>query len=100
MSRYRLSRVARADLDEIWLYLARRGTPEIADRFIDTITERFALLSRQPEAGRAREEIGPGVRSFPVSPYVIYYRHDTRRGTLISRILHGRRDQAMFWSEA
>jgi plasmid stabilization system protein ParE len=47
--------------------------------------------------GRARVEFGAGVRSFVVESYVIYYRGD--RELLVSRVLHGRRDQAAAWSE-
>jgi hypothetical protein len=37
------------DLDEIWLYVAQRsGSLDIADRLIDSITDRFFLLATQP----------------------------------------------------
>jgi plasmid stabilization system protein ParE len=32
MSRYRLARQAKADLDEIWSYVARHSGPQLADR--------------------------------------------------------------------
>ena len=51
MSRLRLSRKARADLDEIWLYLARQQSLEAADHLIDSITERFSLLASTPDMG-------------------------------------------------
>jgi plasmid stabilization system protein ParE len=49
---HRLASEAEADLDEIWLYTAKEsGSVEIADRLIDSITERFLLLARHsPEA--------------------------------------------------
>ena len=42
MRRYRLSRPAKADLDRIWLRIARDADIEEADRFIDSITARFS----------------------------------------------------------
>lgn len=40
---------------------------DIADRVIDSITARFALLARQPYIGRRRDEdLRPGVRSLMV----------------------------------
>lgn len=43
---HRVSPRAEADLDEIWLYVAREsGNVETADRLIDAITDRF-LTSR------------------------------------------------------
>ncbi len=95
-SRLRLSRKARADLDEIWVYVARQQSLEAADHLIDSIMERFSLLVSTPGMGRRREEMGSGVRSFPVGNYVIYYRR-TKGGLRISRVLHGARDAGRFF---
>lgn len=97
MRRYRLARPAKADLDRIWLHIARKADIETADRLIDAITDRFPFLADMPEAGRARDEIEPGLRVFPVKKYLIYYRKAPRRGILISRILPGMRDQEDVW---
>ena len=96
---YRLSAIAEEDLDEIWSYVAEEASPTTADRHIDDIIDRFHLLAEQPGMGRARPEFGPGVRSFAVENYVIYYRHEGD-DVLIARILHGRRDQIAVWSES
>ena len=95
---YRLSALAELDLDEIWSYVAEEASPATADRLIDDIIDRFDLLTEQPRMGRARPEFGPGVRSFAVENYVIYYRQDD--DVLIARILHRRRDQMAAWSES
>jgi toxin ParE1/3/4 len=93
MKRIRVSHHARRDLDKIWHYIANdSSSPDIADRVIDSIVAHFALLARQPEAGRSREDIGPQVSSFPSGNYLIYYR-DSKSHLVISRILHGKRDQ-------
>jgi toxin ParE1/3/4 len=93
MRRYRLSRPAKADLDRIWLGIARDANIKKADRFIDRITARFPMLAGMPEAGRSSDEIEPGLRRFPAENYLIYYRRARRGGILISRIIHGMRDQ-------
>ena len=64
---HRVAPQAEADLDGLWYYVAKEsGSIEIADRLIDSITERFPLLSRNPRLGRRRdEELRPGLRSFP-----------------------------------
>ena len=92
MNRYRLSPLAELDLEEIWLYVAQDSGIVLADRLIDEIARRFGLLATHPDAGRSRDEIAPGLRSFPVKSYVIYYR-TSKQGVLVSRVLHGRRDQ-------
>jgi len=97
MSRYRLAALARADLDEIWLFTARKAGIAIADRLIDSITSRFPVLARMPQAGRERNDIEPGVRSFAIRKYVIYYRKARKSGIVISRVIHGERDQKHAW---
>jgi len=38
-----------SDLDDIWYYVAvKSGSVEIADRLVDSITERFYLLATHP----------------------------------------------------
>jgi toxin ParE1/3/4 len=64
---------------------------EIANRFIDTITERFLTLACFPYIGRSREEdFGPGYRSLAVEEYVIVYCIENE-DALILRVVHGRR---------
>lgn len=75
MARHRLAAKAKAELDEIWLYVARNsGSIEVADRLLESISERFLLLARNPRIGRPRDDLRPGLRSFPAGEYVIMYR--------------------------
>jgi toxin ParE1/3/4 len=81
----------------IWSYVAAdSGNEEIADRVIDSVSRRFDFLSNTPLGGRARDEVVPGLRSFPVGQYVIFYRV-VPTGALILRVMHGRRDVASFF---
>jgi toxin ParE1/3/4 len=89
---FRVSKDAERDLDEIFLYWAKRAGLSAADRIIDSIAERFWLVGEHPNAGRASEEIAAGVRCFPAGKYLIYYRR-TRACTEILHIFHGARDQ-------
>jgi toxin ParE1/3/4 len=93
MKRIRVSSLAERDLDEIWYEIAKRsGSIEIADRVVDSITDAFPLFAKNPEAGRQRDELKLGVRSFPVGRYLIYYRRSGQY-LVISRVIHGMRDQ-------
>lgn len=90
--RYRVSRQAKQDLNEIFDYWAGRAGLEVADRLIDRILERFWLLGEHPGAGRRSDEIAAGVRSFPAGKYLIYYRR--RRGRVeILHVFHGAQEQ-------
>lgn len=95
---HRLAPHAERDLDDIWLYVAKEsGSIDIANRLIDTITERFLALANFPYIGRSREEdFGPGYRSMPVGEYVIVYVVENG-DAFILRVVHGRRDLEMLF---
>jgi toxin ParE1/3/4 len=97
--RYRVTRDAEHDLDEIYLYWAKRAGPEAADRLIDSLVDRFWLLGEYPDAGRPAEDIAAGVRCFPAGKYLIYYRA-ARRRTDILDVFHGARDQRQSYKTA
>lgn len=90
MTEPKLTDQAEADLDEVWAYIAA-DNPDAADRMVDAVLESSRVHVRFPEMGRSREELRPGLRSFVVSPYVVFYR--PIEGTIeVLRILHGARD--------
>jgi toxin ParE1/3/4 len=92
LTQYRLARRARLDVLEIWRYIATENEAA-ADRFIDRLTHHFGLLGENPYAGRTRDELRPGYRSFPVGAYVIFYRV-AKPGVQVLHVVHGRRDLA------
>jgi toxin ParE1/3/4 len=89
----RVAPEAEAEIDEIWSYLATESSdPEVADRMIASITDRFYVLSRHPHLGRSRDhDLRPGLRSLSVGAYVIIHRIE-ERDVLILHVVHGRRD--------
>jgi toxin ParE1/3/4 len=90
---HRVAPGAEVELDGIWYYVAKEsGSIEIADRLIDSITERFFLLAHHPHIGRRRDEdLRPGLRSFPVGEYVVIYRIEDE-DVLILHVMRGSRD--------
>ncbi len=95
---HRLAPEAEAELDEIWYYVAKEsGSVEIADRLIDSITERFFLLASHPYMGRRRDDdLRPGLRSFPAGEYLIIYRV-ANEDALILHVARGSRNlEALF----
>ncbi len=80
-----------ADLEDIWLYIAR-DSPARADDFLDKL---YAFcngnLAAFPEIGTARAYLDREILTFPYKNYMIYYRYQTSLIEII-RILHGSRD--------
>jgi len=90
VSKLRISPRARADLIEIWSYIADDSAAN-ADAFIDKLFETMQLLAGKPGSGRHREELAPGMQSFPFGRYIIFYRVVTSAIEIV-RGLHGARD--------
>ena len=89
---------AESDLVDIWTFIAQNN-PTAADRMIAAIQKRSRLCVEFPEMGRSREELRAGLRSFVISPYVVFYRPVADTIEVI-RVLHGARDLAsLFDSE-
>jgi toxin ParE1/3/4 len=87
---YRLTRRARRDVLSIWNRVAK-DSESAADRFIDLLVHHFQILGDVPYAGRRRDELRPGYRSFPVGEYLIFYRI-MEPGIRIMHVVHGRMD--------
>ncbi len=90
MTEPRLTEQAEADLDELWAFISA-GSLAAADRMVDAVLEGSRMHVRFPSMGQNREELRPGLRSFVVSPFVVFYRpvDDTIE---VLRILHGARN--------
>ncbi|MDB5356326.1 MAG: hypothetical protein JWN24_2779 [Phycisphaerales bacterium] len=81
---------AERDLVAIGKHIAVRN-PRAAARMLDAFQEKFELLSRFPNGGTARDELEPGLRSFPVGNYVIFYLPFSD-GISVVRVVHGARN--------
>ena len=90
MRQLRVTDEARADLTENWLYVAQ-DNEDAANALTDRIVKTFEQLLIVPGMGRERNDIAPGLRSFPVGRYLIFYRF-IDEGLEIVRVLHGARD--------
>lgn len=90
MSRIQFTIQAGRDLEEIEAFISL-DNPDAAARLLVSVRETCALLARQPQLGRSRFELWPGLRGFPVGNYLIFYR-PAAEGIEVIRVLHGARD--------
>jgi toxin ParE1/3/4 len=65
---------AEADLADIWSYYRETAGRQVADTVVRSVGEICRMLEEHPRAGRARDEIRPGLRSVVSRPYVVFYR--------------------------
>jgi len=66
VNRYRFSRQAEQDLEDIWVYLTQQDEL-LADKQIAQILDRLPMLSQFPDMGKQREDLLVGLRSFLLS---------------------------------
>jgi toxin ParE1/3/4 len=84
--------LARADLQEIWSYVAEDDL-RAADALIDRLDRAAQMLAERPFIGRLRPDIHADVRGFSVGRYLLIYR-PIKGGVEIVRVVHGARDLA------
>ncbi len=84
------SPLAEHDLVGIWLGIMPDNI-DAADNLLRLIDNTCNLLASYPKIGRARNNLGYGLFSFPVGKYLIFYRINSS-GIEIARVLHGARD--------
>ena len=89
--RYVLSAEADQDIEDIFDYTQKEFGQDQAIKYISEFEELFAQLNDNPKMGKARDEIKPGLRSFPKASHVVFYRMLTNNIRIV-RILHGSRD--------
>lgn len=78
------------DIVDIWDYIADDSIAA-ADTWVDRLDTQLELLATQPLMGRTRDELMPGIRSFPFGRYVIFYMPHAS-GLDVVRLLHSARD--------
>lgn len=81
---------AQQDLRDIWRGLAEFGDLKRADDRIIVIRKKLLLLGQFPRSGRSRDHLLPGLRSLPVSGFMIFYRIRTTQFEIV-RVVDGRR---------
>ena len=90
MGRILRSKASEEDYREIWRFIAA-DNPDAADNLLRRFDEKLELYARNPGMGTMRENLGQGLRSFPVGNYLIFYRTAENAIELV-RVLHGARD--------
>jgi plasmid stabilization system protein ParE len=99
VKKLRISAAAERDLDAIRYYIATRsGHPDTASRFVESLVTRLSVLAPSPKAGKARARIEGDLRALPLGRYIAYY-HERARIVVVSRIIHGSREQASAFSK-
>ena len=90
---------ALADLEDIARAIRRAsGSRDVARRYVSRILDRCRHIATLPRAGRARDDLAPGLRTVPFERcLVIVYRLPEPDVVEITNVFHGARDYAALY---
>lgn len=83
----KLSKLAKEDLIDIWLYGENNWGAVSADRYLDSLDVFLRSLIHFPEKFPLRQEFKPSVRLAPFKSHLVVYIH-TEKYIQIVRVLH------------
>jgi len=86
--KYRISKKAIKDLNDIWIYTNSKWSLEQADRYYNLLINEFEYISNNFMTGKSMEHIKTGYRASIVKSYIVIYRKTENDIAEIIRILH------------
>ena len=70
---YSIRALARADLEEIWLFTFEEWGPEQANKYLESLFSICVWLSENPYSGKNREDLKKGYYCFPEVMHLVFY---------------------------
>jgi toxin ParE1/3/4 len=86
------SSAALADLAEFWSHYAAVAGRLTADKTVRDVGEACRAIAARPFAGRARNDVRPGLRSIAAGAVVVFYRVGRDERAEVLRVLDRRKD--------
>jgi toxin ParE1/3/4 len=83
--------MASSELEDILTYTANEWGSAQEAIMSDRISHAIDLIALNPHIGERRNELLPGMRGFPVEPYLVFYFPDAEQIEIL-RIVHARTD--------
>ena len=91
-SKYRISKQAIGDLNDIWIYTLHKWSKEQADRYYDLIIGEIEFIADNFMTGKSVEQTRKNYRMTKIKSHLIFYRKEEDDIVEIVRILHQRMD--------
>ena len=90
--KYRISKQAIKDLNDIWIYTFNKWSKEQADRYYDLIIGEIEFVADNYLIGKSVEQTRKNYRVTKIKSHLIFYRKAENEIIEIVRILHQRMD--------
>ena len=91
-NRFRISKQATNDLNDIWIYTFRKWSKDQADRYYNLIIEEIEFVADNFMTGKSVEQTRKGYRVTKIKSHLIFYKKAEDDIVEIIRILHQRMD--------
>tara|TARA_R110000751_G_C13643111_1_gene467146 strand:- start:302 stop:604 length:303 start_codon:yes stop_codon:yes gene_type:complete len=91
-NRFRISKQATNDLNDIWIYTLRKWSKDQADRYYNLIIEEIEFVADNFMTGKSVEQTRKGYRVTKIKSHLIFYKKAEDGIVEIIRILHQRMD--------
>ena len=90
--KYRISKQAISDLNDIWIYTLHKWSKKQADRYYNLIIAEIEFISKNYLSGKPVEQTRKNYRVTKIKSHLIFYRKTDNETIEIVRILHQRMD--------
>lgn len=87
-NKYRISKQAINDLNNIWIFTFQKWSKEQADRYYDLIIEEIKFIADNFSTGKSVEQTRKNYRVTKIKSHLIFYRKAEDDIVEIIRILH------------
>ena len=91
-NKYRISKQAIIDLNNIWIYTFHKWSKEQADRYYNLIIDEIGFIADNFLTGKSVEQTRKNYRVTKIKSHLIFYRKVEGGVVEIVRILHQRMD--------
>lgn len=99
INKYRISKQAIDDLNDIWIYTCNKWSKEQADRYYDLIIGEIEFISDNFMTGKSAEQTRKNYRITKINTHLIFYRKEENDVVEIVRILHQIMDVKSGWNK-
>ena len=87
--KYKISKEASRDIENIWLYTVEKWSIEQADRYFNLIMDEIEYLAKKPNSGKDYSKVKKGYFRTQVKSHFIFYKINSQDEEIeIIRILH------------
>lgn len=91
-NKYRISKQAIDDLNDIWVYTFQKWSKEQANRYYDLLIDEIEFIADNYLIGKSVEQIRKNYRDTKAKSHLIFYRKTENEIVEVVRILHQRMD--------